>query len=330
MKTYTHRRVALAGLAAAAFALAVPPAARAEENLSVRLDFSPWGVHAGMHLAMERGWFEEAGLTVDVQDGRGSGNTLQLVNAGQVDVGQIQLGLLGAAREEGAKVTSFAGFQRKTDLCILVDKDSEVNAIADLEGKTLVVFAASPWAAYINDFLAAGGLAEGDAEVLFVDPAALWGTYTAGRADGLMSTIGSAIPVAEASRPSKCLMLDLADLYFPSYGLIATEETIATRADALKTLVEVEQRAWAEIRENPQTGVEAVMNQRPDAKLDPDVLRQQIELTVAYFDTEATAGKPIGWQAEEDWNMALEGMEKIGLIAPGWTASDYYTNDLVE
>eukprot|EP01031_Cornospumella_fuschlensis_P047245 gene47245-57866_t len=73
-------------------ALATPSIARAQgERISVRLDFSPWGVQAAMHLAETRGWFREAGLTVDVQDGRGSGNTLQLVNAGQADVGQIQI-----------------------------------------------------------------------------------------------------------------------------------------------------------------------------------------------------------------------------------------------
>lgn len=319
-------------VAASALALMIGFAttAGAQEKLTVRLDFSPWGVHAGMHLAQQKGWFEEAGLNVEVQDGRGSGNTLQLVNAGQVDVGQVQLGLLGAAREEGAKVRSFAGFQRKTDLCILVDKDSDTAEIADLKGKSLVVFAASPWAAYINDFLAAGGLEEGDAEVLFVDPAALWGTYTAGRADGLMSTIGSAIPVAEASRPSKCLMLDLAELYFPSYGLIASEDTITERGEELAKLVDVQQRAWTEIKENPQAGVDAILAMRPDAKLNPDVLRAQIQLTVDYFDTPATEGQPIGWQAEEDWEQALAGMEKIGLIATGWTTADYFTNDLVD
>lgn len=328
MTRTTNRTGQLLGTSLAALLIAT--ATQAQENLSVRLDFSPWGVHAAMHLAKERGWFEEAGLNVDVQDGRGSGNTLQLVNAGQVDVGQIQLGLLGASREQGAKIKSFAGFQRKTDLCILVDKDSDVSEIADLKGKTLVVFAASPWAAYIKDFLAAGGLAEGDAEVLFVDPAALWGTYTTGRADGLLSTIGSAIPVAEASRPSKCMMLDLAELYFPSYGLIATEDTIANRGEALKKLVEVEQRAWAEIKADPQVGVDAIINQRPDAKLNPDVLREQIKITVEYFDTPATEGKPIGWQAAEDWEMTLKGMEKIGLVKPGWDASNYYTNEFVE
>lgn len=319
-----------AAVSALALTIGFATTAGAQEQLTVRLDFSPWGVHAGMHLAQQRGWFEEAGLNVEVQDGRGSGNTLQLVNAGQVDVGQVQLGLLAAAREEGAKVTSFAGFQRKTDLCILVDKDSETSEIADLKGKSLVVFAASPWASFVNDFIAAGGLEEGDVEILFVDPAALWGTYTAGRADGLMSTIGSAIPVAEASRPSKCLMLDLAELYFPSYGLIASEDVIAERGEELAKLVEVQQRAWAEIKENPQAGVDAILAMRQDAKLNPEVLREQIQLTVDYFDTPATEGKPIGWQSEEDWAQALAGMEKIGLIASGWTATDYFTNDLVE
>lgn len=288
------------------------------------------GVHAGMHLAQDRGWFEEAGLNVEIQDGRGSGNTLQLVNAGQVDVGQIQLGLLGAAREQGATIKSFAGFQRKTDLCILVDKDSDINEISDLEGKTLVVFAASPWAPYIDEFLAAGGLDQEKTEVLFVDPSALWGTYTAGRADGLMSTIGSAIPVAEKTRPSRCMMLSMADLFFPSYGLIATEETIAERSDELRKLVEIEQRAWAEIKENPEIGAQAIIHQRPDANLDPDVLREQVKITVDYFDTPATEGKPIGWQAAEDWEATLKGMEKIGLVAPGWKVENYYTNDLVQ
>ncbi len=325
----TARRSLLAGTLAATLLAATADVAQAQEPLTIRLDFSPWGVHAGMHYAMHEGWFEEAGLDVRIEDGRGSGNTLQLVNAGQVDVGQIQLGLLGAAREQGARIKSFAGFQRKTDLCILVDRDSAIQHIADLEGKTLVVFAASPWAPYIDEYLAAGGLDRSKVEVLFVDPAALWGTYTAGRADGLMSTIGSAIPVAEKSRPSRCLMLDEAGLTFPSYGLIATEETIAGRAEDLRKLVAVEQRAWAAIRENPDLGVEAIIAERPDANLDPDILRGQIEITLDYFDTPATEEKPIGWQAREDWEKALAGMEKAGVIGPGWKPEDYYTNELV-
>ena len=309
--------------------IALPGKANAED-LSIRLDFSPWGVHAAMHLAKEKGWFEEEGLNVDIQDGRGSGNTLQLVNAGQVDVGQVQLGLLGGIREEGATTKSFAGFVRKTDLCVLVDETSEINAIEDLEGETLVVFAASPWAPYIDLFLEAGGLDRQSVEVMFVDPAALWGTYTSGRADGLMSTYSSALPVAEGPRPSRCILASEAGLEFPSYGLVATEETIENRGEALEKLVDIQQRAWEHLKTNIDDGVQAMLNQRSDADLDPDVLREQIRMTIEFFDTPATEDKPIGWQATEDWVAALEGMERAGVVEPGWNPEDYFTNEFVD
>lgn len=302
----------------------------AQDKLSVRLDFSPWGVQAAMHLAQNQGWFKQANLDVDIQDGRGSGNTIQLVNAGQADVGQVQVGLVGSARAKGATIRSIATFQHRTDLCILIDKDSPMSRVADLRGKTVVVFAASPWAPFIDVYLKAGGLTRDDLKIDVVDPAALWGTYIARRADGLMSTTGSALPIAEATRPSKCLLASDAGITFPSYGLVAREDIIASKGPALHRLIQVEQRAWEQLRKNPEDGVKAMIAERPDARLDPTVLLNQIKLTLDYFDTPATQGKPIGWQAREDWEAALKSMEAAGVVNAGWNVTDYYTNTLVE
>jgi NitT/TauT family transport system substrate-binding protein len=282
-----------------------------------------------MHLAEARGWFREAGLQVDVQDGRGSGNTLQLINAGQADVGQIQLGLVAQAREAGATVKSFAGFGRRTDLAVLVDRDGPIRTVQDFRGKSLVVFAASPWAPFIDAWLRAGGLDRTTVNVMFVDPSALWGTYTARRADGLMSTTPSAIPVAEGPRPSRAVQAEDAGIAFPSYGLMATEATIRARGPALAALVATQQRAWAHLATNPDDGVAAIQRARPDARLDPRVLREQIKLTIEFFNTPATQGRPLGWQAEEDWVKALRALEAAGAVKPGWQAANYYTNDLV-
>ena len=316
----------LLSIAAGAY---VSPAS-AQDKLSVRLDFSPWGVQAAMHLAQNQGWFKQANLDVDIQDGRGSGNTIQLVNAGQADVGQVQVGLVGSARAKGATIRSIATFQHRTDLCILVDRDSPMSRAADLRGKTVVVFAASPWAPFIDVYLKSGGLTRDDVKVDVVDAAALFGTYIAKRADGMMSTTGSALPIAEASRPSKCLLASDAGIAFPSYGLVAREDTIATKGAALRRLIQIEQRAWAQLQNNPEDGVRAMLAERPDAKLDSVVLLNQIKLTLDYFDTPATKGKPIGWQAQEDWEAALKSMEGAGVVNAGWNVADYYTNALVE
>jgi NitT/TauT family transport system substrate-binding protein len=309
-------------------ALTLP--ASAQEKISVRLDFSPWGVQAAMHLAKHRGWFREAGLDVDIQDGRGSGNTIQLVNAGQADVGQVQVGLVGSARAQGARIRSIWNFQRRTDLCILVDRNSPINRIQDLRGKKVVVFAASPWAPFIDTFLRAGGLARDDLPVEVVDPAALWGTYIAKRADGLMSTVGSAIPIAEGPRPSKCILASEGGIAFPSYGLVAREDTIANRGAALRKLLQVQQRAWEHLRTKPEDGAQAMIAERPDARLDAKVLAAQIQLTIDYFETPATQGRPIGWQAKADWEAALKSMEAAGVLRAGWNADDFFTNALVD
>lgn len=331
------RLVTAALLLAAAFASRPAPAAAQAaapagppDKVSVRLDFSPWGVQAAMHLARHRGWFREANLDVDIQDGRGSGNTIQLVNAGQADVGQVQVGLVGSARAQGAKIRAIATFQRRTDLCVLVDRDSPATRAADLRGRSLVVFATSPWAPFIDLYLRAGGLSRNDVKVDFVDPAALWGTYTARRADGLMSTVGSALPIADRARPSKCLLAADEGIAFPSYGLVAREDVIAARGPVLRRLIQVQQRAWEHLRGNPDDGVRAMIAERPDARLDPDVLRGQIKLTIDYFDTPASQGRPIGWQAREDWEAALKSLEAAGVLRPGWTVTDYFTNQLVE
>jgi len=146
----------------------------------------------------------------------------------------------------------------------------------------------------------------------------------------MMSTTGSALPIAEAARPSKCLLASDAGIAFPSYGLVAREDTIASKGAALRRLIAVEQRAWQQLRKNPEDGVKAMISERPDARLDPVILLNQIKLTLDYFDTPATQGKPIGWQAREDWEAALKSMQEAGVIAAGWNVTDYYTNALIE
>jgi hypothetical protein len=147
------------------------------------------------------------------------------------------------ARAKGASIRSIATFQHRTDLCILVDKDSPMSRVADLRGKTVVVFVASPSPPFIDVYLKSGGLTRDDVKVDVVDAAALFGTYVAKRADGMMSTTGSALPIAEALRPSKCLLASDAGIAFLSYGLFAREDTIAAKGAAPRRPIEVEQRA---------------------------------------------------------------------------------------
>lgn len=320
------RRALLAGGAT----LAAAHVARAADALSVRTDFFPWGVHAALHLCNVNGWFKDAGLQVDVQDGRGSANTLQLVNAGQVDVGQIQVGLISQAYGSGARLKCFVDFIRATDLAVMVPQDSPATGPADFAGKTLVCFGASPWAPFIDLWLKKGGMNRETVKILMVDPAALFGTYTAGRVDGLLSIIASALPVAQKARPSKAIMASDAGIKFPSYGFVSTEHVLASKQDALKRLVQVQRRAWAYIQDgHVDEAVAATLAQRPDARLDPDIIKSQLDICLTLFDLPGTVGKPLGWQSKADWENCLATQLEAGVIKPGLDPEAFFTNEMI-
>lgn len=141
------RRQFTTSAVATSLAATLTPAARAialePQNLTVRTDFLPWGMHAGLHLAVDNGWFKDAGLEVDVSDGKGSTLTMQQVAAGDIEVGWVQLGAMASARGKGLPITSIAGFVRKADLGGLVPRESNIKTVKDLEGKKVIYTAAS-------------------------------------------------------------------------------------------------------------------------------------------------------------------------------------------
>src|SRR6476661_7215473 len=234
--------IRLAGLVGA-FAFVFSAAAQAE-SLTVRLDFIPVGFHAAMHLAKEKGWFAREGLEVEIQDGTGSLNTIQLVGSGQVDVGQVQLGVMAIAREKGVPVKSFAGFVRKSDLGVIVPRDSNMKTVKDLKGKKLLCFTASPWAPFIDNFLAKGGLDRSSVEIAMVPPATMAAVYMSNGADGIMTVEPFGLPIVEKTRPSMSIRLADYGINFPSYGLIATETTLTQKKDALAKLAKVQVETW--------------------------------------------------------------------------------------
>jgi NitT/TauT family transport system substrate-binding protein len=321
------RRTAFTMLVASLFAAT---AAGAAERLTIRLDFIPVGFHGAMHLAKEKGWFQREGLDVDIQDGTGSINTLQLVASGQVDVGQVQLGVMAIAKEKGLPLKSFAGFVRKGDLGVVVPRDSKENKVSDLRGKKLVCFTASPWAPFIDSFLAKGGLDRSSVDISMVPPASMAAIYGAGAADGMLTVIPFGVPIMEKTRPSKAILLADYGINFPSYGLVATEKTLAERRNALARLVKVQVETWAYIWSGHEDeAVDAIIKARPTVKLDAGVLRQQLELNRNLFNTPATEGKPIGWQSSEDWDAALNTLRATGVVESKLKPEDYYTNDLL-
>jgi NitT/TauT family transport system substrate-binding protein len=319
----------LAVLALCAISLAVARV-QAQERTVIMVDWSPHGMHAGLHLAAQKGWFKDAGLNVEVQDGRGSGSTIQQVAANKLDVGFAQLGAMAPAVANGLPVTSIMGFIRAGDNGLLVPASANFKTLKDLKGKKIAVPAGSATAAFLDAFLKAGGMSRGDLTVISVDSQAMVSTYTSGQVDGALSTVAFFAPIVAEVRPSSGILFSDVGLRVPGYGLVVHKDALDKRAEYFAKIVAVNKRAWDYIFQgHEEESVDAMLAQRAGLRLDRKVMLGQLKAYMPLFDTPATKGKPIGWQADEDWRAALKTMEEVGMIKPGWQASTFYTNKFI-
>jgi NitT/TauT family transport system substrate-binding protein len=305
--------------------------ATAADRIAVRLDWTPWGSHSAIHLAAQKGLFAKHGLDVTVEDGNGSVATVQIVGNGEYDVGHASLAPMAIARSKGLPVKAIAGFIRRNDIGLLVPKESGIKSPADLKGKKLAFTAGSLETPFIDRFLAAGKLTRADVELLSVDAAAKAGTYMAGRADGAFSSVPFLLAVVATQRPSVSVNFADYGLQFPSFGLFATEKSIATKRDALRRFVSVVAGTWTYIiAGHTDEAVRAIIAARPQSKLVNASLDQQIEALKAFAFTEATKSLPFGTMAASDWQDAVAVLADGGLVDRAMDPAAMFTNELID
>jgi NitT/TauT family transport system substrate-binding protein len=319
-------------LLAASLVLSVAPLhlrAQSQEKIMVRLDWSPWGMQAPFYLAKEKGWFQEAGLDVTLEDGKGTVNTIQIVgNSNQYDAGHVSLGSMMIARDKGLPLKALAVYMRASDIGLMVPTSSSITGPKDLKGKKIVFTPGSLEAPFIDAFLAAGGVKRNDIDLTGVDAASKVAVYYAGKADGVFSSIPFMVPAAEATKPSRGIRFSDTGLYFPSYGLVATEAKLKEKGPALKKLASITGAAWRYILNGKQDeAVQAMLKQRPQDKLDAKVIRGQIDLAAQFVDSPNSKGVPIGQNIGADWAQATKTLAGVGEIKRVLDPADYYSND---
>lgn len=290
---------------------------------------SPHGAHAGLFLALQKGWFKEQGIDFIVEDGKGSLFAAQQVAARQADMAIAQLWSMAAAVSNGLPVISVMGLARAGDNAVIVRRDSPIKTVQDLKGKKIATVAVGG-AGVLEPFFRAGGLSPSDVNVTFVDSSALLSTYLSGAVDGIATSAAYILPIVTDKNPSRAISFSDVGLIFPSYGLFVHKDSVAKNPDVIRKVVEINKRAWEYIlKGNEDEAADAIARARPQLNMDRKILAAQTREMMKLFDTPGTKGKPLGWQSEEEWNNSLKILIDSKLIKPGVTPAAVFTNDFI-
>lgn len=114
--TQRSRRWLLRSVATTACALGLltRPAMAAPQTVKLLLDWAWLPYHAAFLLAQDRGYFRDAGLDVQIEQGRGSATTAMLVGHGDFDIGHMNITNAAQAIGKGLPLKVVAIYQHKT------------------------------------------------------------------------------------------------------------------------------------------------------------------------------------------------------------------------
>ncbi len=325
-----HAYLGIALPVVALVAVATMSAASADTKVRARLDWAAYGLHAPFFVAVEKGWFKEKGLDVSVDDGNGSSKTITLVGAGKYDIGHANLSAMVLAKNKGLPVISVGHIVRRSDVAVLVPKDSGIKTPKDLEGKKVLLTPGGFTDPFFDTFLKAGGTSRDKLTVIGVSSKVKTSTYVAREADAMLSTAPYYLPVLANKLPSNAILFADYGVPLPGFGLVANSDFVKKNPQAVRDFVQVFFKTLAWIYDGNQAETVAIFaKMRPDTKLTEGSVRGTIDSFQAFLSTPSTAGKPLGWHSPSDWKAAIDLIIGAKLIDAASKPTDFYSNDYV-
>ena len=128
----------LVAVAAAAIGLAASTTAGlAGERINFILNWVPGADHAPYYYARAQGWYEKAGLEIEIEPGKGSGMSSQRVGIAKNQIGIAELATALVAKSKGADLVAVMNIYANSPFSIYWLKSSGIKGPKDFAGKKI-------------------------------------------------------------------------------------------------------------------------------------------------------------------------------------------------
>ncbi|HVI37536.1 MAG TPA: ABC transporter substrate-binding protein, partial [Gaiellales bacterium] len=139
----------------------------APKDVSLQLDWYPNPDHVGLYTAIDRGFFQRAGLDVTPRQPTDVSDPIKLVAAARTDLGISYEPELFFAQQQHAPVVAVAAIVA-TALNSIITTERGITTPAGLRGKTIGVDGSASTKAYVDTVLRTAGLAPSDVHLVTV------------------------------------------------------------------------------------------------------------------------------------------------------------------
>jgi len=291
------------------------------------LNYTPGPQHEEFVVAVNDGFYEDAGLDVTMTSPAATTDPIKLVAGGSADIGVGYAGDVVAAAAEGVPITAVATIHRRIALGLLSKPGSGIETPQDLIGKTVGLTAIPQNNAMFNELLAANDIDPSEVNVVPVgfngpqlvasgeiDAADAVSWYENGVYEQLTGDVPTYLEFTDFGVP---------DGYFMT--LITSNRYLAENPETVQKFVEATLKAEKWTIENPEEAQSILLENVEDVTPEFAVNSRRILNTVIVDDVSQKQG--LGWSDPDVWQQQADFYLKSGQITKAVDTSAIFTND---
>ncbi len=282
-------------LVAAVALVGLTAEAQAPAKVVFALNWFAVGDHAAYWVALDRGYYKTRGLEVELQNSKGSGDSIAKVDSGRADVGLADAVVVIPRVAQGAKIKVVGAVFDLTPLNIWTRKDTGITRPKDLEGKLLAAPAGDAQRQLFPAFAKLNGVDESKVKWLSIEPAAKFVALSEKRADAVPDYTTGQPFWEKAVGKDNLVRMPWSQFGFDTYSMsiMASDKTLNERPKVLRDFLAASYLGWRDVMQDPKGSLEIFKKRVPD--IDLALIEPNMMLGLELMKTERYAKNGLGW-----------------------------------
>ncbi len=259
-------------------------------TVSFNMAWLPQGSMAGIFVAIDKGYFAEAGLNVEPVRGFGGIRTANELDQGMFEFAYVDPLSVALNRSNGGAVRMVGGINMRlpAGACFVKERHN-IAKPADLEGLRFGAGQSSAIQTLLPAWLRNNGVNPERVEQVQLDPAIVVSSLVEGRIDAAECWLGNSMALFDKAAKAKGVSIGriaYADFGLDVYGSgIATSDALIEKEPELvRAFVGAAYRGYAEVARDPKAALAIIRRHHP--LLDEAVTERQIRETTALLAAE--------------------------------------------
>lgn len=280
------------------------------EEFNIVLDWYPNAVHAFIYEAIEKGYYEEEGLKVNIQFPSNTNDGMSMPAAGQADVGIYYLqSAVESIANQDLPVKAIGTVVQKPLNIIMSLKEKNITSPKDLIGKTVGYSGQPSSEILVKSIVESGGGKIEDVNLIDIG-FDLINSMTTGNVDATIGAMANhEVPaMQEAGFDVNYFYInentDIPDYY--ELIFVAGDKLIKENPEKLQKFLRASKRGFEDMKANPEESLEILLSHQnaENFPLVESVEKQSIDMLLPLMETEnaefLSQDKEI-WQRNIDW-----------------------------